>query len=193
MLKFTLDTNCIIDIDEGGSRAAAIRKLADAHALGTADVAIVAVTASERQPDKSYLTDYRLFQNRIHHLGLGHLGVVYGLFYFDICFFEACLWGDEEDIELEKLIHNTLFPTIPFLWTDFAKERNLTPQSIIEDEGKQWRNAWCDRQMFWAHQKSRRDVFVTSDKNYSRRLTKTPQFSAARVMSPDEAVALING
>ncbi|UXN73192.1 hypothetical protein N8D56_19795 [Devosia sp. A8/3-2] len=40
MLTFTLDTNCIIDLEEGRPQAASVRALADAHAMGAAEVAL---------------------------------------------------------------------------------------------------------------------------------------------------------
>jgi hypothetical protein len=49
MRSFTLGTNCLIAIDEDRPEAVAVRALADAHAAGKADVAAVAISASEKQ------------------------------------------------------------------------------------------------------------------------------------------------
>jgi len=56
--KFTLDTNCLIAIDEGRPAATAVRALADAHLAGTAHVAVVAMSASEKQQHGSYLRNF---------------------------------------------------------------------------------------------------------------------------------------
>jgi hypothetical protein len=47
MRTFTLDTNCLIAIDERRPEAASVRTLADAHAAGKANVAVVAMSASD--------------------------------------------------------------------------------------------------------------------------------------------------
>jgi predicted nucleic acid-binding protein len=44
---FTLDTNCLIDVADKRPAAKAVQALADAHAAGRADAAVVAITASE--------------------------------------------------------------------------------------------------------------------------------------------------
>ena len=46
---FTLDTNCIIAVDESRPEAAAILELARTHQTGRASVGLVAISASERQ------------------------------------------------------------------------------------------------------------------------------------------------
>jgi hypothetical protein len=81
MVSFTLDTNCIIDVAENRPGAAAIRALADAHAAGEADVALVAVSASERQPGDKYLDNFNVFQERLTALRLNHLTVLPSIAY----------------------------------------------------------------------------------------------------------------
>ena len=51
---FTLDTNCVIDVAEKRPAAKAVQALADAHAAGKADVAVIAITASEKKQDEHY-------------------------------------------------------------------------------------------------------------------------------------------
>jgi hypothetical protein len=94
-------------------------------------------------------------------------------------------------VALERLIHETLFPTIPFSWPDFAALIGISSESIRVPEAKRWRNAFCDRQMFWAHDHNRRDVFVTSDDNFRKRLRQSPDFANAHIATPDEAVRLL--
>jgi hypothetical protein len=49
MLKLTLDTNCIVALDENREPAAnSLRRLLAAHAAGTAQLRLVANSASER-------------------------------------------------------------------------------------------------------------------------------------------------
>jgi hypothetical protein len=49
MLTFSLDTNCIIDIEEERPDSVFVRALAGAHACGEANAAVVAISASEKQ------------------------------------------------------------------------------------------------------------------------------------------------
>jgi len=75
-LAFTLDTNCIIAVDESRPEAAAIRWLADAHACGKADVAVVAIMASERQRCGQWLEGFQTFETRLTSLAWGILDYV---------------------------------------------------------------------------------------------------------------------
>jgi len=59
-------------------------------------------------------------------------------------------------------------------------------------EAKRWRNAFCDRQMFWAHDHNCRGVFVTSDDNFQKRLGRPGAFRSAQIATPDEALALLS-
>jgi hypothetical protein len=88
---FTLDTNCIIDVAKKRPAAPAVQALADAHTAGRADVAVVAIAASEKQPDGHYSKDFTEFHNRLVSLGLGHLKVILPMGYWDICFWHQCL------------------------------------------------------------------------------------------------------
>ena len=80
---FTLDTNCIIDIAENRPAAGAVRTLADAHA-GRADVAVVAMSASEKQQGGHYIRNFAVFRDRLVSLGLGHLNVILPMGYWGI-------------------------------------------------------------------------------------------------------------
>ena len=55
MTTFTLDTNCLIDLEEGRAGAESVTELVEAHRTGIADVAVATVTASERQKDGGFL------------------------------------------------------------------------------------------------------------------------------------------
>lgn len=111
MTSFTLDTNCIIDVDEGRPAAAHIIALAQAQQRGGADVALVAVSASERQAGDRYLDNYADFSQRVARLGLGHLPVLPTIAYFNIGFYDVGLWADQAMVDRERAIHAVLSPT----------------------------------------------------------------------------------
>lgn len=102
MFSFTLDTNCIIAIDEGRAEAAAIRSLVDAHSAGTAQVALVAISASERQKDGGILETFSQFRERLSALNLGHLELLKPIFYLDVTFFDWALWATDDMEVIEK-------------------------------------------------------------------------------------------
>lgn len=94
--------------------------------------------------------------------------------------------ADEEDERLEEEIHQILFPASSFR---FAKEADAQQQSI-------WLNAKCDVQAIWSHIHAKRDVFVTSDRNFHK-VTKKPHLlslGAGMILRPSEVLEyLTNG
>jgi hypothetical protein len=191
LVSFTLDTNCIIDLAEGRPGAAAIRALADAHASGRADVALVAVSASERQPGDSFLDNYTAFEARVASLGLGHLGVLPTIAHWNLGFWGIGIWATPAMADRERLIHEALFPSIPYAWPEFAAAQGISVDTVNVPEAKRWRNAFCDRQMFWAHDHDSRDVFVTSDENFAKRLGQSAHFCGARIAKPETAMSIL--
>jgi hypothetical protein len=191
MRTFTLDTNCILAIDEGRSEASAIRALADAHAVGTAHVAVVTISASERQQGGGHLQSITAFLERLARLDLGHLDILDPMAYADVAYLDWCLLSDEGMEELERRIHAILFPTVEFRWQDYCDTRGFDPAAPPTD--RKWRNAKCDVQAIWSHMHRKRDVFVTSDGNFHLPTNKVRLIAlgANRIEYPVDAVALI--
>jgi hypothetical protein len=190
MQTFTLDTNCIIDLDEKRPSSSYIQKLADAHAAGIADVALVAVSASERQKGDTYLDSFDVFKERVEKIGLAHLQVLKAIGYRGISFWGMALYPSEAMVSREREIHDALFPSIPFSWSDYATAQGLDLDAVKTPEAKRWRNTFCDRQMYWAHDHNNRQCFVTSDAGFSRILGHSA-FPTAKVMTPEDAIALL--
>jgi hypothetical protein len=69
LTTFTLDTNCLIAIDEDRPEAIPVRALADAAAVGSVGVAIVAISASEKQQGGGVIQNFGDF--RIAYPALG--------------------------------------------------------------------------------------------------------------------------
>src|SRR5262245_46002532 len=102
MWTFTLDSNCIISIDEGGGDAALVRRLVDAHAAGKAQVAVVAIAAAEKQQTGSYLDNFDAFRDRLAALNLAHLEILKPMACFDISFPGWCIEADDAMPALEQ-------------------------------------------------------------------------------------------
>ncbi|MHB9103418.1 MAG: hypothetical protein ACYC2E_18155 [Sulfuricella sp.] len=191
MHTFTLDTNCIIAIDEDRVEAAAIRKLADAHASGIAHVALVAISASEKQRGGGHLESFSDFQQRLASLGLAHLELLPPMFYWDVTYWDWCIWSDSEMEAQEKKIHDILFPNIEFLWQDYCAVRGCEPNDLALAHG--WSNPKYDVQALWSHIFHKREVFVTTDRNFHAQ-SKKPMLMALganRIESPESAVSFL--
>ena len=192
MRTFTLDTNCIIALDEERPEAAAVRTLADAHASGKAHVAIVAISASEKQKGGGHLESFVEFQQRLTSLGLGQLELLPPMFYWDVTYWDWCIWSDSEMEENERNIHEVLFPNIEFLWLDYCAAQGIT--SSEPSLAHKWRNAKCDVQAIWSHIFHKRNVFVTADRNFHAE-SKRPALvalGANEIETPDSALLLLN-
>lgn len=186
LYKFTLDTNCLIDVEERRAGAKAVRALADAHAAGMAEVAVVAIAASEKQKDGKQLQNFADFEARLSALQLGHLEILNPMLYGGITFWDHSLWVSEPMVVLEKAIHEILFPTIKYL-PEHVEAR--------DDDLRKWRNAKCDVQAYWAHVYGERDIFVTTDANYYK-ATKMPRLLAfgahpTKIVRPIDAALLL--
>ena len=160
-MRFTLDTNCLIDVEEGRPNALFIRGLVSLHGKREIKVAISSIGASERQRAGGYAQNFSEFQAKLKAIGFDTLELLLPLAYWDVCFWDHCVMTDESDT-LEQEIHNALFPNIEFMWVDYAKARSLAVDSL----DKNWRNAKCDVLALWCHIKHGGGVFVTSDGNF---------------------------
>lgn len=193
MLTFTLDTNCLIDVEENRPHAPAIRSLADAHARGEANVAVVAISASEKQKHGLVLANFNEFRDRLEGLRLGHLEIMKPMKYWDVSFWDWDYWTNPEMEQLERRIHDILFPKLEFQWADFCRTRHLDPN--ILSRGTEWHNAKCDVQALWSHVYHQRGVFVTRDGNFHKVTKKSALISlgAGRIEQPGVAIAMLTG
>jgi hypothetical protein len=195
MKSFTLDTNCIVDVDENRPNSVFIRKLSDAHLAGTASVSIVAIAASERQKPESperFMRSYSQFQERLERINLSHLKISYPMAYFGIFFWGKCVLSSKYLSSDEEQIHNILFSSIPFRYPGPTPDDKNSNDEIFKPWLK-WRNAKCDVQTIWNHLHHSRDVFVNSDKNFHRSGKKEALLSrgAGSILHPHEAVGLL--
>jgi hypothetical protein len=191
MWTFTLDSNCIISVDEGGQDIAFVRRLADAHAVGKAHVAVVALSAAEKKRTGSYLDDFDAFRDRLAPLGLARLEILKPMAYFDISFPGWCVEADDAMAALEKQIHDILFPHSEFMWEDYADAKGLDPDSL--SPRGDWRRQKCAVQEMWTHIHNKRDVFVTADDEFHKPAKKDALFAlgAGQIERPAQAASLL--
>jgi hypothetical protein len=191
MRTFTLDTNCLLAVDEGRPEASAVQALVDAHRDGRASVALSAITASERQRDGAMLDNFALFQERVKKLGFDHLELLLPMGYWNVMFWDACVEGDAAMADLERKIQAILFPSVPVDWAGYCVVHGFDPSTTKLD--RRWKNVKCDVQAFWCHTWNKRSVFVTTDGKFHA-ATKKPRLLAlapGAIERPDAAVMLI--
>jgi hypothetical protein len=191
MWTFTLDSNCIISIDEVGQDAPFVRRLVDAHAAGKAHVAVVAISAAEKKRTGFYLDNFDAFRDRLAVLGLAHLEILKPMAYFDISFTGWCVEADDAAAALERQIHDILFPRSEFTWQDYADANGLDPDSLspLGD----WRSRKCAVQQMWAHIRNKKDVFVTANDEFHKPAKRDAlvALGAAQIERPSQAAALL--
>jgi hypothetical protein len=167
MLKFTLDHNCIVALDENRDpEAGCLRSLLAKHEAGTADVRLVATSASERQQKGPYLENFGEFRARLEALGLGHLELLAPVLTVDVSYIDWCIVAGDDDIALLKRIHSVLFAGHPFDLQDALGAAG--GRGDVEVVEQKWRRRALDVDALWCHIHYKGDIFVTSDGNCDR-------------------------
>jgi len=187
-MLFTIDTNCIIDLERDTAFAPPLRELIAAHRRGEAEVAVPAVAASEVQRDGQYLENFGQFEERLAQAGLDGLRLIHPIAYYGISFYGLGYLADDGMVELERKIHAVLHPSVPF---EYVSRTN--PTTGTEEPDPKWRNAKCDTQALWSHVYHKRDVFVTRDANFLKK-TKLPALTAlgaGQIIAPRDAAVLL--
>jgi len=171
--RYTLDTNCIIDLEENRPDAVYVKKILDDHDAGIIDLAVVAISASERQLGGKPVWNYSTFENKLKNVGMDNLEQILPMKYWDVTFWDHAIW--DGDADLEKKIHDLSFPVEPL----------KKPQETGFSERK-WENHKCDVQIAWAHAYHGRDVLVTRDKNFHDNSSQLKLVGINRIIRPSE-------
>ena len=96
-------------------------------------------------------------------------------------------------VELERKIHDILFPQIDFDYSDFCNKKGIDPNNY--ELTHTWRNAKCDVLTMWCHIISGGDIFVTSDKDHFLKQTKKSaliSLGAKDILEPQDALKKIS-
>ena len=192
MITLTLDTNCLISLDEGRPGAEHVAGLLELHRSGKAQIGVPAVAASERQQSGSHLEHFDAFRARLARLGLADAQLLPAIGYYGIGFFGVGYYGgDDSMVSLEREIHGVLHPSIEFGLGDFCDRTNIAMET--EHLPHKWLNAKCDVQALWSHIWQKRHCFVSSDRNYHK-ATKIPRLldlGASAICTPSSAVEYV--
>lgn len=191
-MLITLDTNCLIDLDENRTNASAVRELIARHRAGSIQVRIPSIMASERQAQGLYYDNFEEFRARLVSLGLDDLPRLAPMCYFGIGFFDHCVLANESKEDLEKRIHQVLHPDVQFKYSDFCAARKIDP--TIKPLDARWRNRKCDVQVMWTHIFYQGDVLVTSDQNFMKdtKIDQLIALGASHIADPGQAIELLD-
>lgn len=183
MRTVTLDTNCLIDIENkfvDTTQGYDYRHIEDllSHHGKDLNIAVVAASASDVMIDGERVTNINDFFRWLKMIGVPEIEVLKPIGYWGIAFWDWCLWSDEPLKKLDKQLHNLLFPTLPV-------------ENPTQDSERKWRNAKHDVLIMWAHVWNRREVFVTRDKNFLRKAKELKILGAGEILRPDDALSFL--
>lgn len=191
MKKITIDTNCIIDVEENRQMASTIRRLIELHKAKKLQLQVPAIAASERRPVGSYLSNIQVFLDRLGILGLDDAEILMPLGYYGVTFWGWCILSGSELEAQERAIHEILFPGIPFKYDEYCAENGINSQN--DPIAAKWRNAKCDVLSLWCHIYYSGDIFVTSDRNFHKatKLRALESLGAKKISTPEDVLTVI--
>lgn len=154
-LNIVFDYNCLINIENSTMDYKDLIKIVSLHNSGKIQLHIPAISASEYQ--KGGLNkSFDEFKKYVSSLGIKDANYLCPMGYWNITFWDFCLFvGKKMDI-LEKCIREILFPNF-----NFDKEQQLLSKKFI--------NRLCDVQSIWCHIYHNNDVFITEDENFRKK------------------------
>lgn len=194
-MKLTLDWNCVIEVEESRPQAACVLDLIRAHREGEIEVALLAASASENTKSKSFPGNSSIFKDRVAQLGWDDLPLVpmpaiYGLSYFDFCFYV----GDGEAFERDMdAIWREIAPNVPRKPSEHLMDGQALDDDVIQSEMlAKWRNTWCDVISAYSHIYAARDIFVTNNtKDFQKNAIKLASLGMKYISTPSETRYLI--
>lgn len=175
MLTVTFDTNCLIDVE--GKRSGSgydyqdVLKILELHKKQKIDLAVVAASASDIRINGAVVDNFSKFLTWLGQIGFKDVSILKPVGYWDITFFDYCLWSGKELEELDHKIHDILFPQFPY-------------EDSQSRFGDNWRNAKLDVLMLWAHIWNKRDCFITRDGNFLRKAKELDSVGTKEILHP---------
>jgi len=174
-MRITLDTNCLVDLELKEGAYIDLQEIISSYNLGNIEVSVPGIGASERLKGGTFADSFTVFQKRLRRISPKELDILRPLLYLDICYLDWSILAGEDTVELERNIHNVLFPEYEFAWSDQAKLLGLDPNIAFSESHKEcmkWRNRKCDVLGLWCHIFYANDIFVTRDKNFHKKSKK---------------------
>lgn len=191
-MRFTLDNNCLLAVEKREQAASDIDLLVQAHAVGKVEVAVLGISASERQLGGGYLSNIDAFRNNLDALGLSHLTIYKPTGIWGVTFNDWSVYASRESISLERQIHDAMFPSSEFEWRAVAAAAG---EEIENESGKsyrKWRNRRCDVQGMLAHILNNGDVFVSNDKHFLKNIAPLIKLGAGEIIKSSDLPRILH-
>lgn len=194
-MKLTLDWNCVIEVEEGRAQASYVSDLVESHRNGEIEVALLAASASENTKSKLFPGNAQIFQRRVAQLGWNDLPLVqmpgvFGLSYWDCCFYVEDSEAYERDMDA---LWQVIAPNVPRNSSDYLSGGQVLDDNMLQSEAlSKWRNTWCDVVSAYSHIHAGRDIFVTNNtRDFQKNVQKLAQLGMEHISSPAETRDLI--
>ena len=188
-VKLTLDTNCIIALENGEAAASEIHQLVQHGQIGKIELAILGISASENQKAFYQTQDFTGFQNRVSALGLGKLEILKPIGFWDVTFWDWSISPSDKDVKLLCDIWAVIFPRSEIDWVKRAAASGIDVNDNSSKESKKWRNELCDAQIAWATINYERDALVTlNTSDFQRNHLALKSLGLSAVWTPAEAL-----
>ena len=187
-MNVTLDTNCLIALENAEPAASAVRELIELHQGGRVHLCVSAIAASEAKASgEDRWPPFSRFRDRLAAVGLSEVEILRPMCYWGIAYLDHCWQFRDEHLALERKIHEVLFQTLEFSYEEYCKRVEIphTPTA----PARAWLNAKCDVQSLWSHIHSGGEIFVTSDSNFHKATKRRRLISlGARNIATPEAI-----
>jgi hypothetical protein len=178
MRLFTLDSNCIIDLEEERSGSIYLKELKGFWQSGCVELAVVSASASENRPGGQVFQSYSLFEEKLRRVGLECVRELQPPGIWDLGYWDHMLWWDDEIERQVNTIRDILFPSI-----------QTSPPSD-PSAYRTWRGKMCDVLIVWAHGFHKADYLVTSDERLYKKSAELIEFGVRHVVTPREALEI---
>jgi hypothetical protein len=180
-LKLTLDTNCLIDLEEQRDGSDVLRDAIDSAVARGLSIGILGISASEKRLKSSAPLGPAELKERLVRHGLDSAEILKPLGFCGLTFWDFCVFGSEEAKNLHERIADILFGNSPYRY------------NRPDEDGRyqiKHRNQICDCQAIWAHISYSRDVFVTNDGNFYSKSYLLEKIGVNKIVKPIEIAFL---
>jgi len=174
MKCFTLDSNCIVDLEECRPDAVHLEELKRIWGAGVIELAVVSVSASENQPACEAMRDHAEFEAKLKRVGLLRARELPPVGIWAFGFWDHMLWSSDKLEKQIDEIRDILFPGI----------QHEPPKD--PSENCKWRTQMCDVLVAWAHGFHKPDHLVTRDANSYRKAQQLVNYGVHSIVTPEE-------
>ncbi len=158
-MKITLDHNCLIHLERETKEGNLIRKILNNKSCSCF---VVNIGASELLKQGIRPDRYDLFEKFLQKLQIEKLTRLNPMILFDVSFFDRSIFADDAMKSLADKIYSILFENF--------KQIEISDVGINSKEGYKWLNRVCDAHSLWSHIHYKNDIFLTTDKNFTKKV-----------------------